>query len=195
MNKTRVSGKSVASAKGARLVHTSHDPRKKGAIVDFTKGLTTVKDGHFETCNQELGFAKYVSKFSGIPVVSPPKTERDKDPIVQSHLDFHTALRRIKQSPAGSGLTTIGVRPSRDEILQRRNMGDFHDLKRPQPKEWRPCMKLVDEYTSKKRLDDADLKRGLRHIPDQHQLRNPIVDGDLKPPKEIKIRHVGLCPN
>jgi hypothetical protein len=50
---------------------------------------------------------------------------------------------------------------------------------------------LVNEYTSKKRFDDADLKRGLKHIPDKHGNRNPITQGDTAvEPKEIKVRYV-----
>lgn len=52
--------------------------------------------------------------------------------------------------------------------------------------------RLVDEYTKRKRFDDADLKRGQKHIPDKNSKRNPLVDGDLDVEvKPVKVRYVG----
>ena len=54
-----------------RKVHKSLPPsasallatKQKGAFVDTSKGMTTIKSGHFDNKNQELCFAKYYSKF------------------------------------------------------------------------------------------------------------------------------------
>jgi len=56
MNKK--AGKSVPPVKALTT-----NTRQKGAFVDFHKGISTVKQGHFENTNQELHFAKYCAKF------------------------------------------------------------------------------------------------------------------------------------
>ena len=51
--------------------------------------------------------------------------------------------------------------------------------------------RLVNEYISRKRYDDADLKRGLKHIADKNHDRNPLTDGDINIEiKPIRIREV-----
>lgn len=43
--------------------HITNSIRVKGAFADLSKGLTVVKDRHFENRNEQLQFAKYVNKF------------------------------------------------------------------------------------------------------------------------------------
>ena len=141
--------------------HITNNTRQKGAFLDLNKGMTTVKNRHFENTNEELQFAKFVNKFetTNKGTASQQKLHKPlahKDPISQTHMDFHTEvgylfyhkLKRIKKGSPLYNLTTMGFRPSKvdrdlnqDEIIQKKNQGEFHDLKRASERAWKPCVR------------------------------------------------------
>lgn len=77
-----------------------NNARQKGAFLDLSKGMTTIKTRHFESNNEELQFAKFVNKFgstnkgkAGSEVQHKPLAH--KDPISQNHMDFHTEVSQV----------------------------------------------------------------------------------------------------
>ena len=75
-------------------------------------------------------------------------------------------------------MSTSQLKPSADEILYRKAKGDFNLYNRAQPREWRSCSKRVDEYHSRERKDDANLKRGAKMVDHFRGYEDPIVLGD-----------------
>lgn len=78
--------------------HITNNTRVRGAFVDLSKGLTSVKDRHFENRNEQLQFAKFVNKFETARkgrrlLLDNPPPKSQKDPISQTHMDFHTEVR------------------------------------------------------------------------------------------------------
>ena len=83
--------------------HITNTIRQRGAFVDLSKGLTAIKDRHFENRNEELQFAKFANKFEttrkgSLCSAERPATKPQKDPISQTHMDFHTEVIIWSQS-------------------------------------------------------------------------------------------------
>lgn len=62
---------------------------KRSPFDDYSKGLTVVKDKHFQNANEELGFAR---EYTRITAERRPRTAKGLDPILQRETSFHSRV-------------------------------------------------------------------------------------------------------
>lgn len=62
---------------------------KRTPFDDYSKGLTVVKDKHFQHANEELGFAR---EYTRITAERKPRFARGMDPILQRESSFHSRV-------------------------------------------------------------------------------------------------------
>jgi len=71
------------------------------------------------------------------------REEEKTDPIVQQAADFYSTDYPARKKFSHINMTTMNVKPSRDEIINNRNPGQFNDRARVGDRNWKPSCKYT----------------------------------------------------
>lgn len=140
---------------------TYTSPRQISAHFTKTVKTTTVlKSTDFRSPNEELQFAKHYCKFNNVN----KKTHFVASPINSSFTNRRNSDRPMMKQFPMNNLETMQFKASRDEITQKKKIGEYSGKNDNSHFEWKSSVKKNDDYFQRPRVDDANYKRGLRMV-------------------------------